>query len=99
MADPLSTPIAWSGARCHWPICGRAPPRSAAMPAAFATRLPTARTAFSTVDQAAERIVQLLRNLRLRRRLGDRAKETVREKFLMSCLLENWLDLIDGCER
>jgi hypothetical protein len=34
----------------------------------------------STVDQAAERIVQLLRDPQLRRGLGDRAKETVREK-------------------
>jgi hypothetical protein len=32
----------------------------------------------STVDQAAERIVQLLRDTQLRQRLGHRAKETVR---------------------
>jgi trehalose synthase len=53
----------------------------------------------STVDQAAERIVQLLRDPQLRRRLGHRAKETVREKFLMTRLLEDWLDLFAGCER
>jgi len=35
----------------------------------------------------------------LRRRLGDRARETVREKFLMSRLLEDWLDVLAGCER
>ena len=52
-----------------------------------------------TVDQAAERIVQLLRDKDLRRRLGDRARETVREKFLMSRLLEDWLDVLAGCER
>ncbi len=50
-----------------------------------------------TVDQAAERIVELLRDEDLRRRLGERAKETVREKFLMSRLLEDWLDLLAGC--
>ena len=53
----------------------------------------------SSVDQAAERIVQLLRDRDLRRRLGDRARETVREKFLMSRLLEDWLDLLAGCQR
>jgi len=30
----------------------------------------------------------------MRRRLGARAKETVRENFLMSRLLEDWLDLL-----
>lgn len=53
----------------------------------------------STVDQAAERIVQLLRDPQLRRRLGNHTKETVREKFLMGRVLEDWLDLLDGCER
>jgi trehalose synthase len=53
----------------------------------------------STVDQAAERIVQLLRDTELRQRLGHRAKETVREKFLMTRLLEDWLDLLAGHQR
>ena len=47
-----------------------------------------------TIDQAAERIVQLLRDPTLRERLGSRARETVRENFLMSTLLEDWLDLL-----
>ena len=47
-----------------------------------------------TVEQAAERMVQLLRDSGLRERLGSRAKETVRKKFLMSRLLEDWLDLL-----
>jgi trehalose synthase len=46
-----------------------------------------------SVDQAAERIVQLLKDPALRRQLGKRAKETVRENFLMSRLLEDWIDL------
>lgn len=49
-----------------------------------------------SVDQTAERIVQLLEDPGLRQRLGTRARETVREKFLMSRLLEDWLDLLAG---
>ena len=52
-----------------------------------------------TVDQAAERIVQLLRDPGLRERIGAQARETVREKFLMSRLLEDWLDLLAGYRR
>ena len=47
-----------------------------------------------SVEQAAERIVQLLKDSRLRKRLGSRAKETVRENFLMSRLVEDWIDLL-----
>jgi trehalose synthase len=47
-----------------------------------------------SVDQAAARIVQLVRDPLLRRRLGSRARETVRENFLMSRLFEDWLDLL-----
>jgi trehalose synthase len=52
-----------------------------------------------TVDQAADRIVQLLRDPGLRKRIGAQARETVREKFLMSRLLEDWLDLLAGYRR
>ena len=52
-----------------------------------------------SVDEAAERIVQVLKTPDLRQRLGQHARETVREKFLMSRLLEDWLDLLAGCER
>jgi trehalose synthase len=52
-----------------------------------------------TVEQAAERIVQVLKDPRLRERLGARAKETVRENFLMSRLLEDWLDLLAAYDR
>jgi len=48
----------------------------------------------NSIDEAADRTVQVLRQPALRARLGARAKETVRERFLMSGLLENWLDLL-----
>jgi trehalose synthase len=47
-----------------------------------------------TIDQAADRIVQILNDPGLRQRLGARAKETVRENFLMSRLVEDWVDLL-----
>lgn len=50
------------------------------------------------VDQAAERIVQLVKDADLRRRMSERAKESVRQRFLMSRLMEDWLDLIASFE-
>jgi len=47
-----------------------------------------------TVEQAAERIVQLVQTPGLRARLGEQARETVRQKFLMSRLLEDWIEVI-----
>jgi trehalose synthase len=47
-----------------------------------------------TIDQTAERIVQVLKNPRLRQRIGRRARETVRENFLMSRLVEDWIDVL-----
>jgi trehalose synthase len=47
-----------------------------------------------SVDQAAERIIQLLTQQGLRERLGANAKETVRTNFLMSRLVEDWIDLV-----
>jgi trehalose synthase len=52
-----------------------------------------------TVDQAAERIVQVLKEARLRERLGARARETVRQKLLMSHLVEDWIDLLTTFDR
>lgn len=51
-----------------------------------------------TVEEAAERIVRLLKDTGLRRALGDKAKETVRTRFLMPRLMEDWLDLIESFE-
>ena len=43
--------------------------------------------------EAAERIVQLFENKKLREKLGRKAKETVRNKFLMPRLLRDYLKL------
>jgi trehalose synthase len=53
----------------------------------------------STPDQAATRMVQLLKDPGLRQQVGSRAKESVRQNFLMSRLLEDWLDLLSKYER
>jgi trehalose synthase len=52
-----------------------------------------------TVDQAAESIVQILKNPSVGERLGRRARETVRQKFLLSRLLEDWIDLLAKLDR
>jgi trehalose synthase len=51
-----------------------------------------------TVEQAAERIAQLLKDPVLRQRLGAQARESVRRRFLMTRLMEDWLDLIGSFE-
>ena len=47
----------------------------------------------SSVEQAAEKIVQLLKDEKLRRKIGAAAHETVRRKFLLPYSLERYLDL------
>jgi trehalose synthase len=47
-----------------------------------------------SVEQAADRIVQLLKDPSLRKQMGAQAKETVREKYLLSHLVEDWIDTI-----
>src|SRR5438477_2053344 len=49
----------------------------------------------SSVEQAAERIVKLLKDGKLREEMGKKARETVREKFLLSRYVEEYLDLFD----
>ena len=51
-----------------------------------------------SVEEAAERIVQLLRDPELRRTLGAKARESVRERFLITRLMEDWMDLIGAFE-
>ena len=51
-----------------------------------------------TVEEAAGRIVELLKDADLRKRLGDCARESVRSRFLMTRLMEDWLDLIGSFE-
>lgn len=50
----------------------------------------------SSVEEAAARLVQLLKDEKLRRQMGKKAKETVRERFLMIRLLEQYLDLFNS---
>jgi trehalose synthase len=52
----------------------------------------------SSVEEAAERIVQLVRDEKLRNRMGKKARETVREKFLLTRYLEQYLDLFSSFE-
>ncbi len=52
----------------------------------------------SSVDEAAERIVQVLRDPDLGQRLGRAAHETVRERFLFTRTIEHYLDLISSFE-
>jgi len=52
----------------------------------------------NTVEEAAARIVQLIKDKALRRRLGEAGKETVRQKFLLSRNLEQYLDLFSAFE-
>jgi trehalose synthase len=52
----------------------------------------------SSIEEAADRIVRVVSDERLRRRLGDAARETVRERFLMTRYLEQYLDLFESFE-
>ena len=47
----------------------------------------------SSTEQAATRIVQLLKDKKLRDQMGERARETVREKFLLPRYVEQYFDL------
>jgi len=46
------------------------------------------------VEQAADRIVDILKYPALRDRVGRNATETVKRRFLMTRLMEDWLDLL-----
>jgi trehalose synthase len=52
----------------------------------------------STVKQAAQRIVQLVKDKKLRKRMGDKARESVRRNFLLTRYLEQYLDLFNSFE-
>jgi len=51
-----------------------------------------------SVEEAAERIVQVCKDPSLRETLGQKAKATVREQFLLTRLMEDWLDLVQSFE-
>ncbi len=53
----------------------------------------------SSVEEAAERIVELLRDKKLHDEIGSRARETVREKFLLTPYLEQYLDLFGAFDK
>lgn len=52
----------------------------------------------STIDETAARMVQLVNNTELRARMGQRARETVRQRFLLTRYLEQYLDLFSAFE-
>jgi trehalose synthase len=52
----------------------------------------------SSVEEAARRIVQLVRDRELSENMGRKAKETVRQRFLLTRYLEQYLDLFNSFE-
>lgn len=52
----------------------------------------------STVAEAADRIVRLIRDPDLAARLGAKARQSVLDRFLMTRLMEDWLDLYGAIE-
>lgn len=52
----------------------------------------------SSVKETADRMVQLVKDEKLRRQMGEKAKETVGKRFLMIRLLEQYLDLLGSFE-
>jgi len=52
----------------------------------------------SSVEEAAQRTIQLLKDRKLRESMGQRARETVKQKFLLTRYLEQYLDLFNSFE-
>lgn len=52
----------------------------------------------STIKEAAAKIVHLVKNEDLRQEIGKKARETVRQKFLLTRLLEEYIDLFGSFE-
>lgn len=52
----------------------------------------------SSVEEAAARIIQLIKDEELRRQIGKRARETVKKRFLLTRLLEQYLDVFNSFE-
>lgn len=52
----------------------------------------------NSIEETAERMVQLIKNKKLRNRLGKEAKKTVMNQFLLTRLLEQYLDLFSSFE-
>ncbi len=52
----------------------------------------------SSIEEAADRIVRLIKDRKLNRTMGERAKESVRSRFLLSGAIERYLDLFGSFE-
>lgn len=52
----------------------------------------------SSIEEAAGRLITLLKNRKLRDEMGQKAQETVKRNFLLSRLLEQYLDLFGSFE-
>ncbi|MBI2359761.1 MAG: glycosyltransferase [Deltaproteobacteria bacterium] len=52
----------------------------------------------SSIEEAAERIVRLVKDQSLRKRMGQKARQKVREGFLLTRYLEQYLDLFNSFE-
>ena len=52
----------------------------------------------STIEETASRMVQLVKDPELRARMGEKARESVRERFLLTRYLEQYLDLFGSFE-
>jgi trehalose synthase len=52
----------------------------------------------SSIEEAAEKIVTLIEDPDLREEMGHKARESVRDDYLMIRLLEQYLDLLDNFE-
>lgn len=52
----------------------------------------------SSIEEAAARIIQIVTNSKLREHMGKNARETVRQKFLLTRYFENYLDLLNSFE-
>ena len=53
----------------------------------------------SSVEEAADRIARLLKDEKLCEEIGCRARETVREKFLLTRYVEQYLDLFGAFDK
>ena len=51
-----------------------------------------------SIDETAKRIVDLLKNKKLRKTMGKKARESVRKNYLLPYYLEKYLDLINSFE-
>src|SRR5438128_3258214 len=53
----------------------------------------------SSIEETAKRMVEVINDEKLREELGEKARETVREKFLLTRYVENYLDLLQTFSR